>query len=204
LRRCIATGVIGDRDAMIRFVIADSGEPVPDLEASLPGRGYWVSADRAALDRAVARNAFARAARRPVAVPRDLPQQVALLSRRRCLALLGLARRAGQGVAGFEKVRTALQSRQVAVLIAASDGADDGRARLRALSGGLVPVVASFDAAALAQALGREHAVHAALAPGGIAQKFMAECRRYTAIAPAGAGHPETICGPARPAGHQS
>jgi ribosomal protein L7Ae-like RNA K-turn-binding protein len=48
----------------------------------------------------------------------------------RCLDLIGLARRSGAAVAGFEKVRAALAAGDVALLVAASDGADDGREKL--------------------------------------------------------------------------
>jgi hypothetical protein len=36
---------------------------VPDILEKLPGRGIWVSADRDALDKAVKKNLFARAAK---------------------------------------------------------------------------------------------------------------------------------------------
>ena len=51
---------------------------------------------------------------------------------RRLLAGLGLARRAGELVLGFEKVSTALKAGRVAVLAEASDGAADGRGKLLA------------------------------------------------------------------------
>jgi len=200
LRRCIATGAVRSKEGMIRFVLGPDGAPVPDLEGSLPGRGLWVTADRAALDRAAARNAFAKAARRSVRVPAGLPEATAGLLRRRCLTMLGLARKAGQAVAGFEKVRSALQTGKAAVLLAAEDGAEDGRAKLRALTGGSVPVVALFKAAELGPALGRDHTVHAALAPGGLAERFLAECRRYAGLTP---GSDTEICGPASPAGQR-
>ncbi len=48
------------------------GTVVPDAAGRMPGRGIWVTADRDAIERAVARNLFARSARRSVAVPGDL------------------------------------------------------------------------------------------------------------------------------------
>jgi hypothetical protein len=200
LRRCIVTGAVGPKAGMIRFVLGPDGAPVPDLEGTLPGRGLWVTAERAVLDRAVARNVFAKAARRPVRVPEGLAQVTADLLKRRCLDMLGLARKAGRAVAGFEKVRSALQTGKAAVLLAAEDGAEDGRGRLRALTGGSVPIVALFKASELGPALGRDHTVHAALAPGGLAERFLTECRRYAGLTP---GSDREICGPASPAGQQ-
>jgi hypothetical protein len=78
---------------------------------------------------------------------------------------------------GFAKVEAALAAGKVGVLAAAADGAADGRAKLRALASGL-PLVELFTAAELGAAFGREHIVHAALAPGRLAQAFVADAAR--------------------------
>jgi len=114
---------------------------------------------------AVAKRLFARAARAPVTAPGDLADQVEALLRRRCRDLIGLARRAGQAVAGFEKVRAALREGKAAVLVAALDGGDSGREKIRAAARDL-PLVDVLNAAELGAAFGREHVVHAAVAPG--------------------------------------
>jgi predicted RNA-binding protein YlxR (DUF448 family) len=197
LRRCIVSGAIQAKDGMIRFVIGPDGTPVPDLEGRLPGRGLWVGAERRLLERAVAKNLFAKAARRAVRVDAGLPDQVARLVERRCLALIGLARRAGQVLAGYDKVHEALAAGRVGrsgppgLLLAASDGADDGRGKMRAIARGL-PMVETFDAATLGAALGRERVVHALLARGSLADRLRAEAGRLpllrTSSGPAPAG----------------
>ena len=63
LRTCIATGEEGAPERMIRFVVGPEGDVVPDLARRLPGRGMWVRAERSAVERAVAKNLFAKAAR---------------------------------------------------------------------------------------------------------------------------------------------
>ena len=75
-RRCIASGASKPRDTLLRFVVDPAGALVPDLGESLPGRGLWVSAERAALEKACERGLFARAARRPIAVAPDLIDEV--------------------------------------------------------------------------------------------------------------------------------
>ena len=69
---------------------------VPDIEGRLPGRGFWLSADRDVVNKALAKNAFARAARRPVVAPGDLADRIESLLLRRCVELLGMARRAAR------------------------------------------------------------------------------------------------------------
>ena len=47
VRRCALTRMRLPKEDLIRFVLAPSGEIVPDLKERLPGRGVWVTADRA-------------------------------------------------------------------------------------------------------------------------------------------------------------
>ena len=169
------------REALLRFVVDPAGALVPDLGETLPGRGLWVSAERAALEMACDRGLFARAARRPIAVAPDLIDEVERQLTARALDTLGLARRAGALVTGFDKVQRALTERRMAVLVEASDGARHGRARLGALARD-IPVIAQFDGAALSRSLGRENVVHAALAPGRLADRFLRESARLAGV----------------------
>lgn len=175
-RRCLVTGEIGSRDDLIRFVVSPDAVLVPDLEARLPGRGFWLSARRDVLETAVQKKAFLRAARRSVDVPGDLADRVASLLRARCLGFLGFARRAGLVVAGFDKVQALVRSGRVSLLLEAADGAADGRRKLEALmvhtSSG-ARVVDILTGAELASVLGREHAVHVAVARGKPDQRML-------------------------------
>ena len=116
-------------------------------------------------------------------VPDELLALVELLLRRRCLDLIGLARRAGAAVAGFEKCRAWLQSGRAGLLLAASDGAADGRAKMRALAGGS-PVVELFTSDEISQVLSHENTIHAVVAPGGFADKITAEVERLKGVRP--------------------
>ena len=182
LRRCIVTRQALEKPAMIRFVIDPDGRVTPDLKERLPGRGMWVTAARDVLEQAVAKHAFSKAAKQSVKVAPDLADQVAVLARREVAELLGLARKSGQLVAGFEKVDAVLRAGKVRVLVAASDGAEDGRGKLARIAGSGVEICAPLTAAELAQALGREHAVHAAITAGGIAEKTIIASRRLAAL----------------------
>jgi predicted RNA-binding protein YlxR (DUF448 family) len=176
-RRCLVTRMVRPRAALLRFVLDPEGRVQPDLAARLPGRGMWLSADRNVVNKAVAKNLFARAARAPARVAADLGEQVEGLLSRRVLSTLGLARRAGQVAVGFEQVRAALRSGTAAVLLAASDGAADGRRKLRRLAPEL-PLIVAFSSAELGAALGRESLVHVAVAPGGLAQRLLQDVER--------------------------
>jgi uncharacterized protein len=126
---------------------------------------------------AVAKRLFGRAARASVTVPGDLAERVEALLRERCGALLGLARRAGVAVSGFEKVREAIGSGKTALLVVASDGGESGREKVGALAGDL-PLVAVLSAAELGAVFARDRVVHVALARSGIAREVAIAAER--------------------------
>jgi uncharacterized protein len=182
LRRCIASGERLDPEGMIRFVVGPEDRLVPDVAGKLPGRGFWVSADRDRLQQAVTKHLFARAARRTVKVDPDLAELVERLVERQCLDMIGLAKRAGAAVAGFDKVEAMLRKAPVGVLVEAIDGAADGREKLRRLAPG-APVVSLFPAAMLAGAMGRDGiVVHVAIARGKLAQRLVAASDRLAGL----------------------
>jgi len=181
LRRCLASGQVLPKAALLRFVVSPDGELLADPAGRLPGRGLWLQPDAAMIRRAQSRGLFAKAARAPVRVPDDLLDRLVALERRRLADLVGLARRAGLAVTGFEKVKAACLAGRVRLLLAARDGAAGGREKLAALLAGRLPgtpVVAALDAAELGRALGRDFAVHVAIAPGGLAERLLAAADR--------------------------
>lgn len=161
MRTCIATGVEGAPETMIRFVVGPDGEVVPDLARRLPGRGMWVRAERAALERAVEKKLFSRAARAPVKASAELVDRVERLLLERVLADLGRARRAGRAVAGFVKVEQMVGRHQAGLLVVAEDTDGDGLQKLRATG---LPLERLGDATALGGIFGREQAVYVAIA----------------------------------------
>ena len=184
-RRCIASGQVRPKEGLLRFVIGPDGDAVPDLAERLPGRGLWVSADAAALRKAVAKNLFSKAARRKVAVPEDLEARVEGLLRQRVLELLSLARRAGELVSGHDQVRPRLEKGAAAILIQAEDGSEESCRRLARLAEGVRPGIDIYrvlPAVELGAALGREQAVHIAVDPGGLAERLNRELSRFMAL----------------------
>jgi len=130
LRRCIITREQGERERMLRFVVGPERKVVPDLTARLPGRGIWLSARADVVENAKIRGAFARAARGPVTVPADLLALLQAGLAGRVGDFVGFARRAGEAVAGFTKAREWLVSGRAVLVLEASDGSVDERARL--------------------------------------------------------------------------
>ena len=128
---------------------------------------------------------FRRAASREVKIPADFAGLVDGLMVRRCLDLIGLARRAGKVVAGFEKVQARLRGRNDNdvgdVLLQAKDGASGGRDKIKALAPGIRSVDV-FKARELGRAIGRDQAVHVVMAGGTLAESLIREANRLMAF----------------------
>jgi uncharacterized protein len=192
LRRCIVTRERLPKEQLIRFVVGPDKTLVPDLTATLPGRGIWLSASGDVLETARAQGGlgrvFARAARGPVVVPSDLSGVLEAALARRIGELLGLARRAGQAVAGFDKAREWLRAGRSRLILQASDGSAAERARFLSGGGEGVTVVDPLTAAALGQVFGRDHVVHVAIAPGRLGERLAVEAARLRGLRQDGAG----------------
>ena len=180
-RRCLASGRVAPKTSLIRLVVGPDGKVVPDLDAKLPGRGHYLAPERAVVERAETKGLIRRAT--GAEVEPGLADRLEALMVRRLVERVGLARKAGQAVAGFEKVREHLKAggTQGAVLLEASDGAADGRSKLVPLAPGAT-VVDCLKASELARAFGREHTVHGFVARGAFAERIREEAERLKSL----------------------
>ncbi len=176
-RRCFLTRRRLSTSHLIRFVVGPEGELVPDVLEKLPGRGFWLSARRDVVETAVQRGLFDKVARH---VPADLSDRVEARLVARCVERLGLGRRAGAAVAGFEKTAAALRADSEALWLEATDGSPGGRRKLESAAGERAPLQA-LTAAEMGQAFGRATAVHVAVNTGGVARRLRREMTKLAA-----------------------
>lgn len=186
-RRDIVSGEVTPESRLIRFVAAPDGSVVPDLSRKLPGRGLWVEATRAAVDQAVKRGAFSRAAKTPLKPAADLSDQVDRLLRQRILDRLGLARRAGELTYGFEKAGVAIVNGKVAWMIEASDGAPDGRRKMLQFASRAPSrprLLGLFSGDELSLALGLGNVIHLVFLAGRGAKRWTEDVERLSGFRP--------------------
>ena len=183
-RRDTVSGEIMPDNRLIRFVADPDGHVVPDAAAKLPGRGLWVEASRDAVNKAVEKKLFSRAAKAQVTADADLSARAEKALVARMLGDLGIARRSGALVLGFDNVLRALQGpKPPKVLIEAFDGAADGKRKLYAAAHRMelnCVVLESLTSAELGLALGRENVIHAAVQPGGLAERLTFDAERLS------------------------
>lgn len=186
-RRDIVSGAVMEEDRLVRFVAGPDGVVTPDLARKLPGRGIWVAADRDSVDTAVKKNLFSRSAKAKLTASADLADQVEALLRRRLLDGLGLARRGGDIISGFEKVLASIRGGRAAWLVEASDGAADGRRKLLSAcrtSPSPPQLIGVFSSAELGLALGGENVIHTAFLAGRASGHWTRDVRRLAGFRP--------------------
>jgi uncharacterized protein len=180
-RKCIVTGESQPKAGLIRFCLSPEGMMVPDVLSRLPGRGIYVTASREALDKAIAKGLFARAAKQPVTLAPDMLALIEAQLARRVTDYISMARKAGEAVCGFEKVKDWLNKDRAAILIQASDGSERGKEKLFPPEGegSLIGCLTSGE---LGLAFGRERAIHAALAAGRLTTRVVEEAARLSGV----------------------
>ena len=100
---------------------------------------------------------------------------------------MGLARREGVLISGFEKSLAAVRAGKAAWIVEAADGSADGRGKLLSLAKHIAPppkVCGAFTADDLSLALGLENAIHAVLLEGGRADRWTIEVERLAGFRP--------------------
>lgn len=93
-RRCLLTGQRAEADTLLRFAVVGMAV-VPDPAHAIPGRGLWLAPAPDAVATAAAKGMFARAAKRKLQVPADLPARSLEAWTAHGAAQVAKARRAG-------------------------------------------------------------------------------------------------------------
>ncbi len=189
LRTCIVQRVEKPADEMIRFVLGPENEVVPDLKASLPGRGLWVSANRKDIDIANKKGLFAQGFKKKVQVYDGLSDQIEELLAQRAMQALSLCAKAGLVVAGFEKVQAILANKRLCGILFARDGSSGSIGKIRAklkndMQTNKIVLHECLLNSQLAIALGKPNVIHAALLSGGAAKMCLAAIKRLEDFEP--------------------
>lgn len=183
-RRCIVSGETAPKLGLIRFVVGPDNVIVPDLGERLPGRGIWLSADRGALETAVTKKLFARAAKAQVSVPDNLTGRVEALLVKKCQDIIGLARRSDLLVFGYDRVLEVLERNAAGLVVVALDA---GGARHDVIyAARKTPVVSGLKSSELGVAAGKGVVSFLTIQRGGLAASLKRECERLTGLRPEG------------------
>ena len=183
LRQCAVSRERLPQVQMVRFARAPDGSVAPDIAQNLPGRGLWIEAARKHVDQAVKTGAFSRGFKQQTVPDPALSDLVESLLVKRLQNTLGLAKKAGKVVLGFDQVRASLRKQRPGTLLAASDSADDGRNKVYFLAKAIysqVSLSGGLTSSELGMAFGRDHVIHGLIEGGPFSRKWRADYKRLT------------------------
>lgn len=181
VRRCAVTRETRPQTELLRFVLSPEADVTPDFSSKLPGRGVWLVPEKEVLSQAISKKAFAASFKTAVKVPDNLNDVVEEGLLRRCLNLLGFAKKAGHVILGFDQVRVEVRRSEPSIMLEASDGASDGRSKVLSLVAAQyqnINIFGGFTSSELGMAFGRDHVVHGCVREAPVKQALLHSYKR--------------------------
>lgn len=177
-RKCVISGKILPKDELLRFVVLPNGDMLPDFTKKLGGRGVYVSNSKKLLESMTEKHPLNKVLHKKVVVAESLPQTVEELLAKKGLNALNLARKAGDLVLGFEKVKECVTSGKAAFIVEAADAGTDGRQKIAETAAGLEKFTL-YDTATLDSVLDRANTVYLAVKKGQTERMVYAALKKY-------------------------
>ena len=161
-RKCLVTGINVEKRDLIRFVVNPENTLVADIDQKLPGRGYWVKADRKIILKAINKNILFKTIKKDININQDMLDQIESQIKKKIINYISLSRKAGMAIFGFDKIKASLSNNNIGLLIQALDGSDKEKQRIRNQS---IPKIIDncLNKSDLSKAFGRENVIHCAI-----------------------------------------
>jgi len=178
-RKCIVTGKILPKAELLRFVVLENGQMLPDFNKKLGGKGVYLSNSKTLLaGLTLKKNPLNKILHTNVIISSELPDMVEHILSKKCLDAVNLARKAGDLILGFEKVKDVITKGKAAFVIEATDAGEDGKQKIATIAKDLEKF-SLYDVATLSEALKRENTVYFAIAKSQISDMVREAFRRY-------------------------
>ena len=177
-RKCVISGEVLNKEELLRFVILKDGEMLPDFNKKIDGRGFYVSNSKKLLQSLVEKHPFNKILHKKVEYAPNMPEIVESILTKKGLEALNLARKAGDLVLGFEKVKELIIKGRAAFVVEATDAGADGRQKIAEMSANLEKFTL-YDTAVLSSAFDRENTVYLAVKKGKMSDMVRLALKRY-------------------------
>ena len=162
MRKCLVTKTIIEKKDLIRFVVDPEDNLIADINQNLPGKGYWVKADRDTISKAINKKILCKAIKKKVTVEKNILDKIEIQIKKQIINQISLCRKAGAAIFGFDKIKASIKNNNIGLIIQASDGSDREKKRLRNQS---IPKIidSCLTGSELGKAFGREKVIHCAI-----------------------------------------
>lgn len=178
-RKCVWTGKVLSKTELLRFVVLKNGTCLPDFDKKIDGRGFYLSNSKQLLnDLMTKKKPLNKILHKDVIMAEDMPQIVEQILRKKATDSINLARKAGDLVLGFEKVKECIKKGKAAFVILASDAGADGKQKIAEIAGETEKFTL-FDVETLSQTLNRENTVYLVVQKSSISTMVRLALTRY-------------------------
>ena len=162
MRKCLVTRTTIEKKDLIRFVVDPEDNLIADINHNLPGKGYWVKADRDTISKAINKKILCKAIKKKVTVEKNILDKIEIQIKKQIINQISLCRKAGAAIFGFDKIKASIKNNNIGLIIQASDGSDREKKRLRNQS---IPKIIDgcLTGSELGKAFGREKVIHCAI-----------------------------------------
>ena len=177
IRKCLVTGINTDKKHLIRFVIDPKKNLIADIEQTLPGRGYWVQAEREIILKALKNKVFFKAISDKITIQLNLLDIIEKQIKQKLINQISLSRKAGKAIFGFDKIKSILASKTINLLIQANDGSIKEKKRIVVKS---IPQIIDncLSGSELGKIFGKDWVVHCAILDAKISEKMIFNANR--------------------------
>ena len=176
-RTCLVTGANILKKDLIRFVIDPQCHAVADIEQNLPGKGFWVKADRNIINEAINKNILSTVTKKTISINKNIISIIEEQFKQNIIRQISLSRKAGQAIFGFEKIRIASTKKIISLLIQAIDGSE--REKQRMMNNSIPKVIDNcLTGVELGKVFGREKIIHCAILKVGFSEKIIFNANR--------------------------
>ncbi len=177
-RKCVLTGEIKSKSDLLRFTLLRDGTLIPDFNKKLEGKGIYFSNSKSMLETMTKTTKLGKILHKPVKVDANLPQLVEQLLAAKGLETLNLARKSGNLVLGFEKIKEKILKNKVAFVIEATDAGADGKQKMSELCKD-TELLTIYDSPTFERAFNRETVVYLAVLKSEITSMVYKHLKRY-------------------------
>ena len=176
-RKCLVSGARVQKKDLMRFVVAPEQYLVADIDQKLPGRGYWVKADRNTITKAITKNILFKAVTEKVKIDLNVLEVIERQIKDVIIQQISLSRKAGRAIFGFDKIKANLAKNSINLLIQAKDGST--REKQRILKKSIPHIIDDcLIGTEIGKAFGRERVVHCGIIGNDFIEKIIFNANR--------------------------
>ena len=177
-RKCIITGEVKPKSELLRFTVLPDNSLIPDFNKKLGGKGVYFSNSKRLIEETFKTVKIGKVLHKPVKFDQDLAQVVEKLLAAKGLEVLNLARKSGNLILGFEKIKEQIIKNKVAFVVEAADAGADGKQKMSELCKS-IEIISVYDSDTFAKAFGRELVVYLAVLKSESSAMVYDHLKRY-------------------------